>query len=146
MPHLHPQALADIDLLAPAVKEFLFAVYNAGLIPVPETVVRRYRVLKRLVARAVRRPAGNTVVSVEVGQESTLRLLTCMGEIQEIDGQFPPPDLAPEIRVLMDERGIRALAGEPISPDQEAEECARIEAALNAWPPKSVSKSPKVYP
>ena len=58
-----------------------------------------------------------------------------MQEIQDIDRRHPPPPLPAEVRTLMDARGMRALAGEIVSALQDAEELARIDAALRAWPP-----------
>ena len=49
-------AMNDIDTLAPAVDQFLFEITNAGKIPMPSAVAKRYRELAEWIRAAVAQP------------------------------------------------------------------------------------------
>lgn len=132
-PNLNPQALGDAESLSPAVDQFVFEVFNAGRIPMPAQVASRYKRLKWLVEQEVNRPRPVGRSDVSRAQE-TGQLMDWMCELQDIDRRHPPPPLPLEVRALMNARGMRALAGETVDSIQDAEERARIVAALNAWP------------
>ena len=134
VPNLDPLALGAAESLSPAVDQFLFEALNAGRIPMPAQVASRYKRLKRLVEEEVNRPRQEDRTGAARSRQ-TQQLMDWMQEIQDIDRRHPPPPLPSEVRTLMDARGMRALAGEMVSALQDADERARIDAALNAWPP-----------
>ena len=124
-------ALADADALAPAVDRFLFELRNAGKIPMPPEMARRYRVLKRLLGRTLKQRLG---APVENGQ-GLPQWFHWQAEIGVLDRQYPPPRLSQEIRDLMQARALRSIAGRTVSAEQDVSERLRISAALDAWPP-----------
>ena len=132
-PKLGAQVLRDADALGPAVDEFLFEVYNAGKIPMPRDVARRFRTLRRLVKRAVNRPGRYNAVDAR----GFPMWFVWTGELNEINRQYPPPRVPQEIRDLMTARALRAMGvgAETVSPEQEADERRRIAQARDAWPP-----------
>jgi len=124
-------ALADADSLAPAVDQFLFEVRNAGKIPMPPKVARRFRVLKRRLGCTLRQRLS---APGEHGQRFP-QWFHWQAEIAVLDRQYPPPRLPREIRDLMQARALRSIAGRTVSAEQDVSERLRISAALDAWPP-----------
>ena len=58
-------AMNDIDTLAPAVDQFLFEITNAGKIPMPSAVAKRYRELAEWIRAAVAQPFQARVMALE---------------------------------------------------------------------------------
>jgi len=131
MPGVDAAALADVHKLGTAVDQFLFDVHNAGKIPMPPMVARRYRVLKQLLKRALRQPRQ----SQGEDERGFPLWFGWYAELNEINRQYPPPDIPREIRDLMQARALRALAGEVVLAEQETSERRLIAAAQDFWPP-----------
>ena len=128
---MNAEALRDAGLLAPAVDQFLFETYNAGKIPMPMEVARRFRTLTRMVTRGMKQAP-----SAQVVDSSGYPLwLGWNAEINAINRRYPRPRVPQEIRDLMQTRALRVLAGEYVSPEQDSAERRRIAAAHDAWPP-----------
>lgn len=122
-------ALNDVDALAPTVDQFLFDVYNAGKIAMPPEVADRYRELKRWIDKAL----SDSCAEFPVDSQGVPQLFAWSSELENIRRRHPPPRVSPEIRYLMHARARRMLAGEQVSPEQDALERARI-AAAHEWP------------
>ena len=123
-------AIRDVHLLSPAVEQFLLDVYHAGKIPMPPEVAQRYRTLTAWRNAALARPFDPGAVCAP----GRPLLHDWIAELEAIDCRYPPPRPSRQIRDLMDKRALRALHGETVSPKQEREERAQIEAA-SQWPP-----------
>ena len=131
MPAVTDAAFAEADELAPAVDQFLFEVRNAGKIPMPPAVARRFRVLKRLLRRAY----GQLRSSQGADERGFPLWFRWYEELSDLNRQYPPPDIPQEIRDLMQARALRALAREPFPTEQDAAERLRIAGAQDGWPP-----------
>ena len=124
-----PAAMKDIDVLAPAVDQFLFEVCNAGKIAMPPDVASRYRELAEGVRGALAQPSEVQALD----SHGSPRWFAWCAELDEINRHFPPPRLPREIRDLMHTRALRMLQGEGVPPAQDARERERIAAACE-WP------------
>ena len=124
-----PAAMKNIDVLAPAVDQFLFEVYNAGKIAMPPEVAHRYRELKRWIDEALADPHGK----YPVDGRGVSMLFTWSVELEEIRRRYPSPRVSRKIRDLIQARALRALAGQSVSAAQDALERAQI-AAASQWP------------
>lgn len=127
--HAKRAAMKDIEVLAPAVRRFLFDVYTAGKIVMPPDVADRYRELRRRVDDALTAPCREHPVD----SRGVSMLLEWSVELEEIRLRYPPPHVPREIRELMQTRALRMQQNEDVSPEQDALERARIEAACE-WP------------
>ena len=122
-------AISDIEVLAPAIRRFLFDVHTAGKIVLPPDVADRHhelrqRVNEALTQRCVEHPVDSRGVSL---------LLEWSVELEDIRRRYPPPHPSLEIRELMQTRALRMLRGEDVPAEQDALERARI-AAAHEWP------------
>lgn len=122
-------AMQDVEVLAPAVDQFLFDVYNAGRIAMPPEVANRYRELKRWIDESLADPCSK----YPVDSRGVSMLFTWSVELAEIRRRYPPPRVPRDIRDLMQARALRMLRGEHIPPEQDALERARIAWAYE-WP------------
>jgi hypothetical protein len=127
--HAKRAAMKDIEVLAPAVRRFLFDVYNAGKIVMPPDVANRHRELKQRIDEALTERCGEHPVD----SRGVSMLLEWSVELDDIRRRYPPPRPSLEIRELMHARALRMLRGEDVSPEQDALERARI-AAAPEWP------------
>jgi hypothetical protein len=121
-------AMKDIEVLAPAVRAFLFDVYKAGTLVMPPDAANKHRDLKRCVDEALTQrrehPVDNRGVSM---------LLKWSAELQVIRRRYPPPRPSLEIRELIHTRVLRRLRGNDVAPEQDTVERAKI-AAESEWP------------
>jgi hypothetical protein len=122
-------AMKDVETLAPAVDRFLFDVCNAGKIAMPPDVAYRYCELKRWIDEALADPCRK----YPVDSQGVSMLFVWSVELDQIRRRYPPPRVSRDIRELMQARALRMLRGEGVTPEQDALERARIEAAC-AWP------------
>lgn len=127
--HAKRAAMKDIEVLAPAVRRFLFDVYTAGQIVMPPDVANRHRELKQRIDEALTERCGEHPVD----SRGVSMLLEWSVELEDIRRRYPPPRVSREIRELMHARALRMLRGEEVSPEQDALERARIAAACE-WP------------
>ena len=128
-------ALQDVALLAPAVAQFLFEIQYAGKIAMPAEVAQRWRELRRAIEDAFARPVDAHAAACEIDSDGTPTLLRRIAEFGAINRCYPPPRPSREIRDLIQSRALRAMAGERVSPAQEAKERERI-ARATEWPPR----------
>lgn len=122
-------AMKDVEVLAPAVDQFLFDVANAGKIVMPSEVADRYRELKRWIDETLADPCSK----YPVDSKGVSMLFTWCSELERIRRRYPPPRVPRDIRDLMQARALRMLRGEDVSSEQDALERARI-AAVYEWP------------
>lgn len=127
--HAKRAAMKDIEVLAPAVRRFLFDVYTAGKIVMPPDVANRHCELKRRIDEALTGRCGEHPVD----SRGVSMFLEWSVELEEIRLRYPPPHVPRETRELMQTRALRMQRGDEVSPEQDALERARIAAACE-WP------------
>jgi hypothetical protein len=132
---------ADWVELSTAVDDFPREVYEGGLIPVPPQTARRIHLLRRLVVRGLERLEASRRSDPTATSPARLaalrRIFDWQEELTRLSRQYPPPHLPRAIRQLRDARARRLLAGEVVSPEQDADERAAIDAAqewIRQWP------------
>jgi hypothetical protein len=109
--HAKRAAMKDIEVLAAAVRRFLFDVYKAGKIVMPPDVANVHRELKRRVDEALTEPCGEHPVD----SRGVSMLLKWSVELEEIRLRYPPPRVSREIRELMQTRAFRMQRGADVS-------------------------------